>query len=321
MTVVSDNGTCFASSEFKDFLTSVGVRYHKFTAPYHPATNGQAERSVQTVKRALKSLGANKSNLQKHLNLFLRQYRIAPHSTTGKPPASLFLGRVIRTRLDLILPQDLTTKMTDKQYMQFNPVFRSFEPMQNVYFLSNNIRMNKWLPGVILNRLGDLHYEILYEGKHVKRHIDQIRVGNNSKEKQNFVKPQQIERSNAKNIEHRRQSHIDFNNSHSSSQSCTDYTVEGPPNVISTPQRHSPTSNASPTAIYSTPQSSFKGFNSSGEDNECVYFDESENHQNEINTGSDPDNSETEPDISNRGDTVPLRKSTRVRKPRIIFSP
>ncbi|KAI8117120.1 hypothetical protein CVS40_10952 [Lucilia cuprina] len=101
---------------------------------WHPSTNGQAERSVQTVKSAIKAMGSNRNNLQKHFNIFLRQYRIAPYSTTGKPPALLFFGRMLRTRLDLLIPQDLTTRMTDKQYMQFNSTFRCFEPMQNVYF-------------------------------------------------------------------------------------------------------------------------------------------------------------------------------------------
>lgn len=35
--------------------------------------------------------------------------------------------------------------------------------------------MNKWLPGVINSRLGDLHYHNKYKDKLIKRHIDQIR--------------------------------------------------------------------------------------------------------------------------------------------------
>ncbi|XP_037822594.1 uncharacterized protein K02A2.6-like [Lucilia sericata] len=97
--VVSDNGTNFSSEEFNKYLTAVGVRYHKYTAPYHPSTNGQAERSVQTVKNALKAMCTSKQTLQQNLNEFLRQYKNAPHSTTGVSPAQLFLGRQIRTRL------------------------------------------------------------------------------------------------------------------------------------------------------------------------------------------------------------------------------
>ncbi|XP_029171893.1 uncharacterized protein K02A2.6-like [Nylanderia fulva] len=51
--VVSDNGRYFVSSEFKNFLKCNGV-IHKTTAPFHPATNGQAERFVQTFKQMLR---------------------------------------------------------------------------------------------------------------------------------------------------------------------------------------------------------------------------------------------------------------------------
>lgn len=36
--------------------------------------------------------------------------------------------------------------------------------------------MDKWIPGTITTRLGDLHYEIDFQGKMFKRHIDQIRA-------------------------------------------------------------------------------------------------------------------------------------------------
>ncbi|XP_061396205.1 uncharacterized protein K02A2.6-like [Musca vetustissima] len=47
-TVVSDNATNFSSEEFRQFLKNSGVVYHKQSAPYHPAANGQVERCVQT---------------------------------------------------------------------------------------------------------------------------------------------------------------------------------------------------------------------------------------------------------------------------------
>ncbi|XP_037808082.1 uncharacterized protein K02A2.6-like isoform X2 [Lucilia sericata] len=175
VTIVSDNGTCFTSAEFRNYLGIVGVKYHKRTAPYHPSSNGQVERYVQTVKDALKNMGTTRRTLQENLNEFLRQYRKAPHSTTGQSPSQLFLGRTIRTRLDIVYPTDIPTSVMEKQYMQFTPTYRTIDKGARVQFLSGNPRMEKWLFGTMLTRLGDLHYEVDYKGKRVKRHIDQIR--------------------------------------------------------------------------------------------------------------------------------------------------
>ena len=54
-TVVTDNGSSFTSEEFQKFMRQNGVK-HIRTAPYHPASNGLAERAVQTFKSAVKRM-------------------------------------------------------------------------------------------------------------------------------------------------------------------------------------------------------------------------------------------------------------------------
>ncbi|XP_058827600.1 uncharacterized protein K02A2.6-like [Topomyia yanbarensis] len=148
VTIVSDNRPQFTSAEFKEFLQKSGVKFHKLSAPYYPATNGQAERYVQTTKDALKAMGTTTSTLQSNLNNSLQRYRIAPHATTGESPSKLFTGRNIRTHLDLLKPEDVRQKVSMKQQINFKPSFREFSSGQNVYFLAGNLRMEKWIAGV-----------------------------------------------------------------------------------------------------------------------------------------------------------------------------
>ena len=76
--MVTDNGPCFTSSEFEQFLLKNGIA-HKTSPPYHPASNGLAERAVQTFKKAMLKMS---ESLQIRLSRFLFRYRITPQSTT-----------------------------------------------------------------------------------------------------------------------------------------------------------------------------------------------------------------------------------------------
>ena len=48
--LVTDNGPQFVAGEFQAFMKANGIK-HQRTPPYHPSSNGQAERLVQEFKK------------------------------------------------------------------------------------------------------------------------------------------------------------------------------------------------------------------------------------------------------------------------------
>ena len=85
---------------------------HTLVAPYHPRSNGQAERFVQTFKQFFKA--EDSDSIMQSLARFLFSYRTTPNSTTGQTPAELFQNHRLRTRLDLMRPE-LGRKVFDRQ--------------------------------------------------------------------------------------------------------------------------------------------------------------------------------------------------------------
>ncbi|KAK2575255.1 hypothetical protein KPH14_000859 [Odynerus spinipes] len=170
--VVSDNGRHFTSYEFAHFLKTNGI-IHKTTAPFHPATSGQAERFIQTLKMALKKRlqeNVNKTELTKIVHQFLLHYRTTSHQTTGTSPAEKMLNRRLRTRLDLLLPAHNSksgNRSTEGR-------IRSLQVGDRVQCRNYYGRI-KWKFGKVEKQIGQLHYIVrLDNGKAWKRHIDQI---------------------------------------------------------------------------------------------------------------------------------------------------
>ena len=72
------------------------------SAPYKPASNGQAERAVQIIKNGLSRV--KEGSIQSGLARVLLNYRTRPHQTTGRSPAKLLMGRELTTWLSLVHP-------------------------------------------------------------------------------------------------------------------------------------------------------------------------------------------------------------------------
>ncbi|VDI12898.1 Hypothetical predicted protein [Mytilus galloprovincialis] len=100
--IVSDNGTPFASQEFQDFVQRNGIK-HIRSSPYQPSTNGLAERAVQTFKEGMKKV--TEGSKEKRMAKFLFTYRLTPHATTPIAPAEMLMGRRPRSLLDLTYPK------------------------------------------------------------------------------------------------------------------------------------------------------------------------------------------------------------------------
>ena len=104
----SNNGPQFTSTEFKDFVKEYQFT-HTTSSPYYPASNGQVERMVKTVKSLLKDADEP--------YLALLSYRATPLPWCGKSPAQLSMGRNIRSTL----PQTTRAFVPEWSYL---PEFR-----------------------------------------------------------------------------------------------------------------------------------------------------------------------------------------------------
>ncbi|KAL5473647.1 hypothetical protein EMCRGX_G028155 [Ephydatia muelleri] len=174
--LVSDNGAAFSSSEFQTFVARNGFK-HVRSAPYHPTTNGLAERAVQTVKDALKKTSGD---IDTRLSRFLFQYRLTLHSSTGQSPAKLLLGRVPRSHLDFLFPDVADNVKQNQQRQKQNHDQRATERFfvvgDKVYAL-NHRGTPTWLPGTVSAVSGSRSLTIKFsDGRESRYHADHVRA-------------------------------------------------------------------------------------------------------------------------------------------------
>lgn len=124
---------------------------------------------------------ASGENFKAVLGSFLQHYHSTPHSLTEKTPAELFLGRKIRTVLDLIR-EDTEGKIEQSQAQtrekgpQGN---RAFDEGDNIYYQTNN-PLNRdapnFSPEIVMPREAGKTYKISgNNGDIIFRHEDHLK--------------------------------------------------------------------------------------------------------------------------------------------------
>ena len=126
----------------------------------------------------MKASAKDGKTLPHRLAEFLFTYHSTPHATTNVSPSKLFQQRKLRTRFDLMKPDIMgyvTLKQAQqKQYHDKHAKSRFFFPVTPV-MVRNFQEPNKWIPGIILQKLGPVTYRVeIANGKILKQHIEHL---------------------------------------------------------------------------------------------------------------------------------------------------
>ena len=97
--ICTDNGPCYSSKEFRNFVTAYGFK-HTTSSPHYPQSNGFAERMVGTVKKTIKKCIAAGEDIE----LALLLLRTTPIANNLPSPAELLYGRPIKSILPTVIP-------------------------------------------------------------------------------------------------------------------------------------------------------------------------------------------------------------------------
>ena len=96
--VRTDNSTPFNSESFQMFATQLGFK-HRRIIPVWPKANGEAERLMRALEKAIRKAVVEGKNWKQELFTFLRQFRATPRSKTGKSASELLNGRKVKSTL------------------------------------------------------------------------------------------------------------------------------------------------------------------------------------------------------------------------------
>jgi transposase InsO family protein len=208
-TIVSDNGPQLVSEEFESFCKANGIE-HITTAPYHPQSNGQAERFVDTLKRGLKKL-EGEGNVDQVLRKFLLCYRYTPsYALGGKSPFQIMTGREMKTKIDVMKRKEKQNfEGPSKMEKQFNAhhgaKWKQFEIGDFVFIKLHHGMKWAWKPATVLSRVGNVDYDVLAQTpngeRQIKVHANQMKLRYNIIDETSNILLEEFELPQPRNVE------------------------------------------------------------------------------------------------------------------------
>ena len=115
--LITDNTPQFSSYEFQCFTKQYQFQ-HRTSNPYHPQSNGMAEKAVQTVRRLMKKAVHDR----KDLHLTLLAYQNTPWSDKISSRSQRLMGRrtktLIPTSVTLLQPKTIDPNVVQEELNQ-----------------------------------------------------------------------------------------------------------------------------------------------------------------------------------------------------------
>lgn len=171
-TLVADNGPPFNSKQIREFLEARDVKYLN-SPPYHPESNGLAERHVRTVKSYLKKVLVENEELGRKepwvrvINKFLSHYRNTPRTGDLLSPAERIFAFVPRIGL-----RKLSAPKYDPNSSTSPP--STYQENEIVWYRDSLDPIRNRTKAQIVRKITNFIYLVRVGTKIVKTHINQL---------------------------------------------------------------------------------------------------------------------------------------------------
>lgn len=178
--IVTDNGPPFNSHSFVKFLEERDIKKMN-SPPYHPASNGSAERAVQTVKSVLRKFVYELSNESLQVNEMIQKF-LFTHRNTPVTKSSLTPSQHVFS----FTPNNEFSKLRieKEEIKKLEMEGRSsieFLENEEVLYLSALKGYTYSYPARVVKKMSEFVYQIIVDEQVRLAHINQLRKSNLNK--------------------------------------------------------------------------------------------------------------------------------------------